>query len=231
MTSSLKDLRTEMDEKDEQIANLTAGMEELRGKMIVKDEQIANLTAGMKVVQHNINNNDAEMFKQLNQTTEDINELKACACVPKLLFDLSSQVHYPTSYTYPAAYETRPLIPALRYFDVIDISSRISIAWKYSGGVLAPNGHIYMVSYKADNIGDFVPSTNTFDVIDISSRISISWKYRGGVLAPNGHIYMVPSNADNIGDMTLGNTEPAYAVGGGVPEEWSSLLSPHFNKF
>jgi hypothetical protein len=36
--------------------------------------------------------------------------------------------------------------------------------------------------------------------------------------------------ADNIGKLQLGNTQPAYEVAGGVPEAWSSLLSPHFNK-
>ena len=87
-----------------------------------------------------------------------------------------------------------------------------------------------MVPWNADNIGDFDPSTNTFDVIDISSRIDIDYKYAGGVLAPNGHIYMVPYKADSIWDMTLGNTELSYDVRGGVPEAWSSLLSPHFNK-
>ena len=60
---------------------------------------------------------------------------------------------------------------------IVDISSRISTDAKYIGGVLAPNGHIYMVPFHADNIGDFDPSTNAFDVIDISSRIST--KYNG----------------------------------------------------
>ena len=66
--------------------------------------------------------------------------------------------------------------------------------------MLAPNGHIYMVPFMADSIGDFDFSTNAFDIIDISSRISTDNKYIGGVLAPNGHIYMVPFMADSIGD-------------------------------
>jgi hypothetical protein len=51
------------------------------------------------------------------------------------------------------------------------------------------------------------------------------------VLGPNGLIYFGSWNADNIGKLHLGNTQPAYEVAGGVPEAWSSLLSPHFNKF
>ena len=148
--------------------------------MVKKDEQIANLTAVMKTC--------------------------VCGQKPAPLFAFSSQVDYPTAYTYPAAYQRRALIPMSGYalssitFDVIDISSRISTDDKYAGGVLAPNGHIYMVPHKADSIGDFDPSTNAFDVIDISSRISTGKKYIGGVLAPNGHIYMVPFMADSIGD-------------------------------
>ena len=234
-TSFSKQLETEIATKDgqianlrseigEQIANLPSSLTELRAEVVKKDQQIANLTA------------DLEGFRR--NTTKDIRELKACVCVqkPAPLFALSSQVLYPTSYTYPEAHETRPLIPVPGYnpsksqFDIIDISSHISINQKYSGGVLAPNGHIYMVPFLTDSIGDFDPSTNTFGVIDISSRISIDGKYNGGVLAPNGHIYMVPRNADSIGSLTPGNSEPAYDVGGGVPEEWRALLSPHFNK-
>jgi hypothetical protein len=82
------------------------------------------------------------------------------------------------------------------------ISSHISGSNKYLGGVLASNGHIYMMPNSADNIGDFDPSTNKFAVIDISTHISstVTCKYRGGALASNGHIYMVPSDADKIGD-------------------------------
>ena len=98
--------------------------------------------------------------------------------------------------------------------------------------VLYPTSYTYPAAYGTQFLipVGYIPSTNAFDVIDISYRSSISSKYLGGVLAPNGHIYMVPYKAHSIGDMTLSNTEPSYHVGGGLPQAWSSLLSPHFNK-
>jgi len=40
-----------------------------------------------------------------------------------------------------------------------------------------------------------------------------------------------PRYADNIMELQLGNIERVYEIAGGVPEAWSALLSPHFNKF
>ena len=67
-----------------------------------------------------------------------------------------------------------------------------------------------------------------FTTIGISNN---EFKYHGGVLGPDGKIVFVPSNADNIGILELGNQDLAYEVSGGIPEAWSSLLSPHFNNF
>ena len=53
--------------------------------------------------------------------------------------------------------------PSKTAFAVIDISSSIVHSSKYSDGVLAPNGHIYMVPIGVDSIGDFDPSTNAFE--------------------------------------------------------------------
>lgn len=86
-------------------------------------------------------------------------------------------------------------------FAAVDISSVISSSsHKYVGAVLAPNGHIYMVPFMANSIGDFDPSTVVFSEIDISGVIVQGHKYAGGVLAANGHIYMVPHHADSVGD-------------------------------
>ena len=96
--------------------------------------------------------------------------------------------------------------------------------------MLGPNGLIYFVPDHTDKIGVLNPSSSLFTTIDISNTMSGVWKYSGGVLGPNGLIFFVPTNANNIGKLRLGNTQPAYEVAGGVPEAWSSLLSPHFNK-
>ena len=72
---------------------------------------------------------------------------------------------------------------------------------------------------------------SSFTTIDISDQISGEFKYAGGVLAPDGNIVFVPSNTDKIGILELGNKDLAYEVSGDTPEAWTSLLSPHFNKF
>ena len=43
---------------------------------------------------------------------------------------------------------------------------------KFSGGVLAPNGHIIFVPCNTDSIGDFDPVTGSFSAVDISRDIS-----------------------------------------------------------
>jgi hypothetical protein len=85
---------------------------------------------------------------------------------------------------------------------------------------------------NANNIGVLNSSSSSFTTIDIS-KPTVGWspKYHGGVLGPNDLIYLVLYTSNAIGKLHLGNTQPAYEVAGGVPEAWSSLLSPHFNKF
>jgi len=75
------------------------------------------------------------------------------------------------------------------------------------------------------------PATQAFTAIDISSTISGEGVYFGGVLGRNNKLYAVPQRADKIGVLELGNTDPVYEVACCIPEAWSSLLSPHFNKF
>ena len=120
------------------------------------------------------------------------------------LFALTSSVRYVSSYTYEAAYEARSLTPVAGYAVGTSVFSALvipqTLAGQYAGGVLAPNGHIYMVPQSADSIGDFNPAKGAFSALDISGVISHGHKYSLGVLAPNGHIYMVPCNADGIGD-------------------------------
>ena len=100
----------------------------------------------------------------------------------------------------------RSLTPVQGYVDGTSTFSALTlpgsltgVQWKFWGGVLAPNGHIYLVPCQAGSIGDFDPSTGALSLIDISSVIPPYWNYCGGVLAPNGLIYFVPHNADNIG--------------------------------
>jgi len=83
----------------------------------------------------------------------------------------ASVVRYPSSYTYPATYETRSLTPVPGYaagsasFTGFDVSSVLSVNDKYFGGVLHTNGKICCVPLNADNIGEFDPVKRTFSVI------------------------------------------------------------------
>ena len=95
---------------------------------------------------------------------------------------------------------------------------------------MGPDGKIVFVPFNADNIGVYDPSNSSFSTIDIANKISGGYKYAGGVLGPDGKIYLVPYSADNIGVLEIGNQDLAYEVSGGIPEAWSALLSPHFNK-
>ena len=121
--------------------------------------------------------------------------------------------------------------PSDRNFTTIDISDKISSLKKYYGGVLGPDGKVVFVPDNAHNIGMFDPSDKSFATIDISDKIYSGAKYLGGVLGPDGKVVFVPVGPVPIGILELGNQDLAYEVSGGIPQAWSSLLSPHFNKF
>ena len=122
-----------------------------------------------------------------------------------------------------------------RSFTTIDISHKISIENKYNGGLLGPDGTsskmIVFVPWWANNIGIYDPSDRSFTTIDISDKISGYAKYFGGVLGPDGKVVFVPNGGVPIGILELGNQDLAYEVSGVNTKAWSSLLSPHFNKF
>ena len=118
------------------------------------------------------------------------------------------RVKYVSNYNFPLTNLSRTLTPIAGYdagvynFSAIvrDISDKISMGlYKYSGGVLGPDGKIVFVPMHADHIGIFDPSDRSFTAINVSNKISIDYKYHGGVLGPDGKIVFVPDNADDIG--------------------------------
>jgi len=91
----------------------------------------------------------------------------------------ASVVRYPSSYTYSLD-ATRTLTPVPGYlpgtptFSAIDISATISSDWKYYGGVLGPNGKIYLVPYYADHVGEVVLG-NQEPAYTVSGGVSEAW--------------------------------------------------------
>jgi hypothetical protein len=104
---------------------------------------------------------------------------------------------------------------------------------RYSGAVLGKNGKIYLVPCLAKTLAVFDPSTGVISAVDSTffDPSTSSCSFVGGVLGPDNCIYLVPYNLDFIGKLETGNQEPAYKVDGGIPESWSALLSPYFNKY
>jgi len=63
---------------------------------------------------------------------------------------------------------------------------------KWYGGVLAPNGKIYCIPWKADYVMIIDPESETVDPDAISFAAYADLKWTGGVLATNGKIYCIP---------------------------------------
>ena len=89
-------------------------------------------------------------------------------------------VNYPSWYIYPPSYGTRSLthVPAYEVgnstFGTIDISDTISSYYKYWGGVLAPNGKIYLVPRNADNIGELEVG-NHQPSYEVAGGVPLAW--------------------------------------------------------
>ena len=66
---------------------------------------------------------------------------------------------------------------------------------KWQGGVLAPNGKIYGISYDSTTVLEIDPVTKT--TTEFGSLIGTG-KWHGGVLAPNGKIYGIPFSATTV---------------------------------
>lgn len=92
---------------------------------------------------------------------------------------------------------------------------------KSHGGVLAPNGKIYAVPYRASTVLEIDPvgsgSTNTFG--SVGSGVD---KWLGGVLAPNGKIYAIPHNSSNVLVIDpVGLTTSSFGSLGSSPAKWA----------
>ena len=72
--------------------------------------------------------------------------------------------------------------------------------FKWSSGVLAPNGLIYGVPYSTTSVLIIDPATNTLDTTTIAGLPFGASQWHGGLLAPNNNvIYGFPENYDSGG--------------------------------
>jgi hypothetical protein len=86
-------------------------------------------------------------------------------------------------------------------------SSLGSDGYKWTGGVLSPQGVIYGLPYISDKVLRIDPATDTTALVGPS--LGSEWgldKWIGGVLSPQGMIYGIPSNSDKV--LRIGN-EPS----------------------
>lgn len=84
--------------------------------------------------------------------------------------------------------------------NTIDISSIIITAnYSWNGGVLAPNGNIYLIpGSQSTPITILNPYTNGLDFSTISNPDVSDNNYYGGIVAPNGKLFCTPYNSSRI---------------------------------
>lgn len=92
---------------------------------------------------------------------------------------------------------------------------------QFGGGVLAPNGNIYMIPHNSDQAAVLSYSSDGENGLFGSTGMG---KYMGGVLAPNGCIYCAPYDCGTILKIS---PSPSLNLDFGL----STILSPYLNKF
>ena len=92
---------------------------------------------------------------------------------------------------------------------------------QFEGGVLAPNGNIYMVPRNSDQAAVLSYSSDGASGLFGGTGMGM---YMGGVLAPNGCIYCAPYNTGTILKIS---PSPSLNLNFGL----STILSPYLNKF
>lgn len=73
----------------------------------------------------------------------------------------------------------------------------ISQSYKFTAGVVAPNGNIYCAPQNAEFIGKIDPIAQTLTYVGASLGTAVS-KYKNCVLGHNGYIYFIPCFATSI---------------------------------
>ena len=109
------------------------------------------------------------------------------------------------------------------------IGSVYTGTYKWSGGVLAPNGKIYFAPLNSTKILQLDPTTNTTTLIGSVYEGADQWY--GGVLAPNGKIYFAPLNSTQILELPDVNIPNVIGSDANIPADLSTLATSNYNKY
>jgi hypothetical protein len=106
-------------------------------------------------------------------------------------------------------------------------SGAITGSSKYTGGVLAPNGKIYMIPYGSVPFRSFDPDTGVTVSIGAAQGASA---YVGGVLGQNGKIYAIPSFVGTVAELDPATnviTQFGSLGATGSIKWWGGVLAPN----
>ena len=90
-----------------------------------------------------------------------------------------------------------------RVFACVDISTIISIGYKFDGAATAPNGLVVFAPLHADCVGFYDVSSGAFACVALQATVSGTGKFRGAAIASNSLVVFAPYNADSVGTLAL----------------------------
>eukprot|EP01051_Picozoa_sp_SAG22_P012596 SAG22_NODE_1325_length_4736_cov_5.253397_4_plen_303_part_00 len=113
--------------------------------------------------------------------------------------------------------------------DTTSLAGLGSDYYKWSGGVLGPDGRVYGIPYKAEAVLVVDPAAMTTDTTSLAG-LGGGAKWFGGVLGPDGRVYGMPSNAEAVvvvdpTAMTTDTTSLA-GLGSGGAKWFGGVLGP-----
>ena len=99
--------------------------------------------------------------------------------------------------------------------------------YKWTGGVLAPNGKIYGIPYNSTTVLEIDPVNKTTS--EFGTHSGPAYKWIGGVLAPNGKIYGIPYYGITILEIDpVNKTSTEFGSFPGSTYKWSGgVLAPN----
>jgi hypothetical protein len=70
--------------------------------------------------------------------------------------------------------------------------------WKFHGGVVGADGHVYCVPCNSSAVLKIDTQTHTLSTFGDEAMMTGAQKWYGGLVAGDGHVYCIPQNADSV---------------------------------